>query len=169
MQLRPYSSYHDASIICKWSNEERTHMLWCANRFSFPLSQNNFDEVLFENEREWKDCAFVATDESGEVVGFFCYSLNQENKVGFLKFVQISPEHRGLGYGKQMIDLALKYAKDISGAESVQLNVFDVNTTAFQCYQKCGFIEHTRTPEAFTYKNEKWGRIHMLCEFNCDK
>lgn len=61
MQLRPYSSYYDASIICKWSNEERTHMLWCASRFSFPLSQNNFDAVLFENEREWKDSAFVAT------------------------------------------------------------------------------------------------------------
>lgn len=33
------------------------------------------------------DSPFVATSDEGELIGFFCYSVNMENNEGMLKFV----------------------------------------------------------------------------------
>ena len=161
MKLRPYSSNRDGNKICTWIDDMRMHTLWCANRFTFPMILEQFDLTLMENERDWKDCAFAAVDDNKKVIGFFCYSFNTENKVGFIKFFIVSPECRSFGLGGQMLNLALKYAKEVSDAHSVQLNVFDTNIAALNCYKRKGFIEKSKTPNAFEYKDEKWSRVNL--------
>lgn len=39
--------------------------------------------------------------------------------------------------------------------------MFDVNEAAVRCYRKAGFIEVQREPEAFSFQEEKWGRLTM--------
>lgn len=90
---------------------------------------------------DWSDSAYIATENSGQPVGFFCYSVNTEDNVSFLKFVVIDSIKRGMGYGKAMLKLALKYAFQITGARAVQLNVFKENTLAKHCYESIGFVE----------------------------
>lgn len=36
-----------------------------------------------------------------------------------------------------------------------------INQRAVNCYKKTGFIQEKYEEEAFSYKNEIWGRIHM--------
>ncbi len=77
-------------------------------------------------------------------IGFFCYSFNVDDNTGFLKFVIVDCKKRGMGYGKKMLQLALKYAFDITGVNLVQLNVFEENIAAKHCYKEIGFIEESR-------------------------
>ena len=161
MRLRPYRSKSDYEYVEKWVNGERIHALWSANLLPYPLSNEALDAFLERDAEEWGGCAYVATEEDGTPSGFFCYSVNTSDNAGFLKFIILDPELRGRGYGGKMIRLALKYAFEITGAERVQLNVFQVNEAAMRCYEKAGFSADSVTAEAFSYRDEKWSRIHM--------
>ena len=101
------------------------------------------------------------TEDNGEAVGFFCYSVNVEDNTGFLKFIIVDGRKRGAGYGKKMLQLAVRYAFLLTGAEPVGLNVFEENSAAKHCYESVGFIETSTKKDIFTYNNESWGRCRM--------
>lgn len=162
MRLRPYIPGCDFDIIKNWMTDRREHALWCADRFSFPIERENFDAVLSEHAQQHGDCPFVATDDSGKPVGFFCYTINPVTNEGMLKFVMVDPAERGKGYGKEMLKLAAKYAFDITKADAVQLMVFGGNAAARKCYEGIGFTERSITEDVFTFGDEKWDRINMV-------
>ena len=166
MRLRPYIPDSDFDIIKNWITGEREHALWCADRFAFPINRENFGGVLSEHARQHGDCPFVASDDSGKPVGFFCYSLNIGSNEGMLKFVMVDPSERGKGYGKEMLKLAVKYAFDITKADAVQLMVFTENAAARKCYESVGFTERSITDSAFTFGDEVWGRCNMVMKKN---
>ena len=162
MRIRPYIPSKDYKHISKWIDNERTHAFWSANRFPYPITPESFHDFLEKISTEWTDSAYVATENNGQVVGFFCYSVNTENNIGFLKFVIVDKEKRGNGYGKEMLHLALQYAFQITGATAVQLNVFDENIAAKHCYEKVSFVERNIDKDVFSYKDELWSRCNMI-------
>ena len=162
MRIRPYIPNKDFEYIAKWIDNERTHAFWSANRFPYPITPESFHDFLEKISTEWTDSAYVATENNGQVVGFFCYSVNTENNIGFLKFVIVDKEKRGNGYGKEMLNLAVQYAFQITGAAAVQLNVFNENIAAKQCYEKVGFVERNIDKDVFSYKDELWSRCNMI-------
>ena len=107
---------------------------------------------LEKNAMDWTDSAYVATENNGQAVGFFCYSVNTTDNIGFLKFVVVDKTKHGKGYGKEMLNLALQYAFQITGTNSVQLNIFNENALAKQCYEKAGFIERNIDKDVFDIK-----------------
>lgn len=162
LRIRPYIESKDYGYIEEWIDDERIHALWCANRIPYPATKDSLRTLLEKNALEWTDSAYVATENSGEIIGFFCYSVNTDDNTGFLKFIIVDRKKRGSGYGKEMLKLALKYAFDITGVQAVRLNVFDENTAAKHCYEKVGFVEESITKDVFSYKNEVWSRCHMV-------
>lgn len=161
MRLRPYIKSKDFQHIAGWIANERDHALWCANNFPYPVAAEAFHSFLEKTMEEWAVGAFAATDDSGKIVGFFRYSVNTESNEGFLASVIIDPDLRGKGYGSEMIRLALRYAFELTGAESVQLNVFAENQNAKRCYESLGFAQRSMTKDAFVYKDEVWSRCNM--------
>lgn len=161
MRIRPYQN-KDFDIISQWITDERSHALWCANLISYPLKKNSFDALLQEEEEQFGDSPFVATTNDGQVVGFFCFSVNLHTNEGKLKFVVIDNTMRNKGYGYEMLKLAIKYAFEIAKVDAVHLNVFPENPGAKKCYEKVGFKERTLTENAFSYKDESWGRCNMI-------
>lgn len=123
MRIRPYQN-KDFDIISQWITDERSHALWCANLMPYPLEKNSFDALLQEAEERFGDSPFVATTNDGQVVGFFCFSVNLHTNEGMLKFVVIDNTMRNKGYGCEMLKLAIKYAFEIAKADAVHLNVF---------------------------------------------
>lgn len=162
MRIRPYILNKDYESLARWIDDERTHAFWCANLLPYPMTQKSFHDLLEKNATDWTDCAYMATEDNGQAAGFFCYSVNTKDNIGFLKFVIIDKTKRGKGYGKEMLNLALQYAFQITGAKAVQLNVFDENTLAKQCYEKVGFVERNIDKDAFSYKDELWSRCNMI-------
>ena len=162
MRLRPYIASKDFEYIAGWIDNERSHALWCANNFPYPVTRELFDDFLGKTMEQWAACPFAATDDSGRTIGFFRYSLNTESNEGFLASVIIDHRLRGKGCGREMLQLALRYAFEITGAERVQLNVFNENTEAKRCYERIGFVERDVQKDAFVYKDEKWSRCNMV-------
>ena len=162
MRLRPYIPETDFDVIRNWISDLRTHALWCANRFEYPLSGENFNEVLRDLRIRNGDSPFVAVGDDGKVIGFFCYSLQPETNEGLLKFVIVDPGARGHGVGKKMLRLAVNYAFGISKADAVTLRVFTENARAIRCYEGVGFTEVKTDPNAFIYQDEFWGRRKMV-------
>lgn len=162
MRIRPYIPNKDYKYLSNWIDDEKTHAFWCANRLPYPVTPKSFHDFLEKIATDWSDSAYVATEDNGQTVGFFCYSVNTEDNIGFLKFIIIDKTKRGKGYGKKMLNLALQYAFQITGAKAVQLNVFNENTLAKQCYEKAGFVERNIEKDAFSYKNELWSRCNMI-------
>lgn len=162
MRIRPYIPIKDYDYLSKWIDNERIHAFWCANLFPYPLTPEVFHEVLEKNSIEWTDSAYVATENNGQPIGFFCYSININDNIGFLKFIVVDPTKRGKGYGKAMLHLALQYAFQITGAEAVQLNVFSENALAKRCYENVGFVERNIAENVFSYKDELWSRCNMI-------
>lgn len=162
MRIRPYIPNKDYETLSKWVDDERTHAFWCANRLPYPITKKSFHDFLEKISLDWTDNAYVATENDGQLTGFFCYSINVESNIGFLKFVIVDKAKRGKGYGKEMLNLALQYAFQITGAEAVQLNVFSENALAKHCYEKAGFVERNTDKDVFSYKNELWSRCSMM-------
>lgn len=50
--------------------------------------------------------------------------------------------------------MALSYAFEITGAAAVQLNVFNENVAAKQCYERVGFVQWNIDKDAFAHKGE---------------
>ncbi len=164
MRIRPYIESKDYEHIEKWIGDEKSHALWCADLIPYPIHKESLHEFLEKSAMDWTDSAYVATENNGKIIGFFCYSINIDDNTGFLKFVIVDRKKRGTGCGKEMLQLALQYAFDITGVNLVQLNVFEENIAAKHCYKKIGFIEESTSNGVFQYKDESWSRCHMIIE-----
>lgn len=162
MRIRPYIPDRDYKYLSKWIGDERTHALWCANLLPYPMTRKSFHDLLKKDSTDWTGSAYTATEDDGQPTGFFCYSVNTEDNVGFLKFIIVDGTKRGQGYGKEMLRLALRYAFEITGAKAVQLNVFHENALAKHCYEKAGFVQRKMDKNVFSYKDELWSRCNMI-------
>lgn len=160
MQIRPYIK-SDFDEIRNWITDDRTHALWCANLIRYPLEKENFEDKLAEMSLKYGDTPYVAIDDEGKAVGFFCYSANLDTNEGMLKFVMVSPAFRGRGYGREMVALAVKNAFETTKVDMVHLNVFSNNTKARNCYLSVGFSERSITDKVFRFNDEMWGRCNM--------
>ena len=164
MKLRAFNPDTDFERIRGWITDEREHALWCANRFQYPLDQDNFLSVLSAMAQRAGDTPFIAEPDGQKAAGFFCYSLNHYSGEGKLKFVIVDPEYRGKGTACEMLRLAVSQAFADADAKCVSLIVFSGNPRAKRCYEKAGFTERKTDSPAFTYGKESWGRCSMVIE-----
>ena len=69
---------------------------------------------------------------------------------------------RGKGYGKQMLQLGLLYAKEIFGAKKVTLGVFRNNNPAYYCYKTTGFQDVALDEmEKYQVLGEEWDCLEL--------
>ena len=161
MILKKFDPAWDFDAIKNWIDDERTHAMWSASRFAFPLEKEDFTNVLSAMNSKTGDVPFLVATDDGEAAGFFCYAINEETKEGMLKFIVVNPAFRGKGVAGELLKAASEYAF-AHGAEMVHLNVFTENVRAKKCYLKAGFTERNTTENAFRYKDEYWGRCNMV-------
>lgn len=95
MKIRLFNLDDDFDVTKTWISDERTHMLWRANRIQFPMTKSAFKEFLESVASQCGDVPYVATEDDGNQVGFYTYSVNENTKEGMLKFVVVDPERRG--------------------------------------------------------------------------
>lgn len=145
LRLRQYKSC-DADSIVSWIKDEDALRKWSSDRFDdFPITSEDINNKYIQNNG---DCIeydnfypVTAFDESGVVGHLILRYTDEEKKVIRFGFVIVDDSKRGMGYGKQMLTLAIKYAFDIFGAEKITLGVFDNNKPAYYCYKAAGFRE----------------------------
>ena len=150
LRLRPYDT-NDAAKILSWSEDERSFYKWSAGVLGeYPITKEQFG---FVNNL----MAFTAIEDD-EIVGFFTMRRPSES-IDELRFgfIIIDPEKRGKGYGKAMLQLGVKYAKEILGANKISLGVFENNESAYHCYKAVGFKDVALEEiETYTILGEEW-------------
>ena len=155
LRLRPYNK-NDAEIIMSWIKGENAFYKWTAGVLGeYPISAEQFNMVS-------NLMAFTAIDDN-EIVGFFTMrrpnEFYEELRFGF---VIVDSKKRGQGYGKNMLKLGLKYAKEIFGANKVSLGVFENNESAYYCYKAIGFEDVSQDEiEKYTVMGEEWNCLEM--------
>ncbi|MFG2874243.1 GNAT family N-acetyltransferase [Streptomyces sp. NPDC048337] len=82
-------------------------------------------------------CTYVALDE-GRLCGFVAVGYAAWNRRLTIEDIEVSPEHRGIGIGRALMDCADGFARE-RGAEHLWLEVSSVNAPAVHAYRRMGF------------------------------
>ena len=155
IRLRPYNA-NDADKILSWSKDERAFYKWSAGVLGeYPITKEQFG---FVNNL----MAFTAVDDD-DLVGFFTMRRPTESHDELrFGFVVVDPDRRGKGYGKAMLQLGAKFAKEIYGAKKVSLGVFENNQSAYHCYKAVGFNDVVlKETEKYVVLGEEWKCLEL--------
>ena len=148
----------------KWLTNEETCMLWCAGRFSFPLTEEDLLRFYDSVTEERHTRLIAATTEGNQMIGFFLIrQTDAPSGSAHLGFIVINPEYRGHGYGKAMLQQALQEAAK-KGVSRLTLAVFARNLAARRCYTALGFVEEDYQHDGFSYRGEVWPRYRMAID-----
>lgn len=163
IRIRPYRK-NDAEKIAKWCTDEMTFYKWSAGILGpYPITAERMNEAVSARDDNDRFFPFVAFDENG-IFGYFVLRHPTESLEDVrLGYILLDPKMRGKGYGKKMIQLALKYAFEIYGGERVNLIVFENNENAFACYKSIGF-KSTGIVQEYTINGEVWKCNEMEIE-----
>lgn len=167
LRLRPYKR-SDAGTIIGWCKDEAAFRKWTADRYeSFPITEADMNEKYMADNG---DCAepdnfypMTAFDDSGIVGHLIMRFTDDEKRVLRFGFVIVDDTKRGMGYGKEMITLALKYAFEILMADKVTIGVFENNMPAYHCYRRAGFQDVETEGTICEIFGEKWKILELEC------
>lgn len=166
IRLRPYKPC-DAKAITTWCKDELSFRKWCSDRWeSFPITEADMNRKYIDNNG---DCSLpdnfypmTAFDETGAVGHLILRFTDSEKSTLRFGFVIVDDSKRGLGYGKEMLILALKFSFEILKAEKVTLGVFDNNMPAYHCYKAAGFQDVVMTePIQMNLCGETWNILEL--------
>ena len=170
LRLRPYKPC-DADVILGWCRDELTFRRWTSDRYDkYPITADDINRKYMDFNGDCSEAdnfyPVTAFDESGIVGHLIIRYTDKEKKVLRLGFVILDDSKRGMGYGKEMIKLALRFAFDIFGAEKVTIGVFDNNPAAYHCYKNAGFRDVQTSEKAqYSYNGEIWSILELeLCK-----
>jgi len=111
--------------------------------YEFPISFHNH-LLWWEGYKKSLDLMFVIkhlkTHDSVGMVGLSRINLRNRH-AEFGRFIVID-EYRGLGYGKETIELVLEYAFNHLNLNKIYLDTLFSNKEALSLYKKVGFIEY---------------------------
>lgn len=150
----------DLEILRKLHNDPST---W--------INLYNIDFVDEEGQIEWwkslhknkNDKRFVIcfAEKPNEIIGRLrIQNINREHRnceVG----LDILPEYRGKGYGKKSYEMLLYFLFNHLNMIMVYLKVADFNPNAKKLYEKVGFKETGRLPQAYYRNGKYWDYIIM--------
>lgn len=103
------------------------------------------DETLAEPDSTWQNYLqnmFFAVDENQHLVGMIACVQEEKAKLAHIVNVYsfyVSPQFRGQGIGKQLLQTAIAHAKSLSGVSKIKLGVMTTQTAARQLYESLGF------------------------------
>lgn len=162
LTLRPYQPL-DAAVIASWLKSEYLMRQWCADRYEhYPVTPEDMDTYHKRNIDGQRSRALTMTD-GDDIVGYITLRTPADNHTEQrLGFVIVDDSKRGLGLGKALVTMAVKYAFETLGVTKVSLGVFENNPSAIHCYEAAGFHRVSR-PEAESYQclGETWNCIEM--------
>lgn len=148
---------NDFETFKSWIGSEEELVQFAGTIFTYPLTDEQLTRYITDTRRK----AFkVIQEPSHEMIGHV--ELNLENAAPRLSRLIIGNKaYRGKKYGKKIILKLLEMAFMKHDASFVDVNVYDWNMSAMNCYQSVGF---TTTPEE-SYSHDLnfkiWTAINM--------
>ena len=157
LRLRPYKKC-DAKRIVSWIKDEISFRKWCADRYNkYPINENDINSYYSTMEDLDTFFPMTAFDETGIVGHLIMRFIDENKKILRFGFIIVDDKKRGQGYGKEMLQLSIKYAFEILKIQKITLGVFDNNKSAYYCYKAIGFQDvKLEDNEYYHILNEDW-------------
>lgn len=171
LRLRPYKKC-DAGCIVSWIKDEGAFRKWSSDRFkSFPITAADINEKYSDCNGDCPESdnfyPMTAFDESGVVGHLIMRFTDIEKNTLRFGFVIVDDCKRGIGCGKQMLQLALEYAFKILKVKTVTLGVLENNLPAYYCYKSVGFKDvKTDKFEYYEIFGERWKCLELKMDFS---
>lgn len=162
LRLRPYKAC-DAKTIVTWIKDELSLHKWCADRFeSYPVTAEDLNAQYGELAYTDSFYQMTAFDETGVVGHLIMRFTDEEKSVLRFGFVIVDDTKRGKGYGKEMLQLSIRYAFEILKVQKITLGVFENNEQAYHCYKSVGFREiDSEKTEYYHILGEDWKCLEL--------
>lgn len=91
-----------------------------------------------EDDEDDDSVRFVCADRSGKVCGFIDLEHESWNDRLTISDLEISPNQRGRGIGRELVNLAIGHARELD-ARTLWLEVTNINAPAIHAYRRMGF------------------------------
>ncbi|MDV7699540.1 GNAT family N-acetyltransferase [Chryseobacterium soli] len=156
IELLPFDINHAPKLISK-IKDEKMLLQFAGPAYHFPLTKEQLAQDLSNENRT---LFRVVETASHTTIGHAQILLKE--KIFLLGRILIWDENnRGKGYGKKLVLQLVEYGLRHFDKDTAELNVYDWNTGAIECYKKVGFeIDPTVTSEVYV-EGEKWLSINM--------
>jgi len=155
MRLRLFHP-DDAETILSWCKDKHTFRLWSADRYEdFPAQPEEMMKQ-YKGDNTYPLTAFVGEKIVGHIL--LRHPIEDITIVRF-GFVIVDTTKRGMGYGKQMLRLAIDYARLELDAKRITLGVFCDNVSAVECYKSVGF--RITGEDSYTIDGEEWKAFEL--------
>lgn len=158
--LHPFT-IEDAPLLISMIKDERMLLQFAGPVYRFPLTAEQLEKDLSDENRT----LFKITDQGGQIIGHAQIFLKE--KTFLLGRILIWDENnRGKGYGKKVMHELLRYGFSHFDRETAELNVYDWNTGAIECYRKVGFTFDPDVKNEAKIDQETWISLNMKIHKN---
>lgn len=126
----------DIALLYTWRNDAETRVMFCDDR---PLDFDSHSRFVQRYLADPQGDHWWIVEAAGVPVGTIClfHFSDDRRSCEFGRFV-IAPEHRGGGYGRLSLQLAMSYARSIL-VERMRCVVLSSNERALNLYRSLGF------------------------------
>lgn len=143
-----------------WVNSEEDLMQFAGPVYSFPLTAEQLDKSLSDNNRY----AFSVIDvDTHQHIGH-CELYLKDNSFHLGRILIGDKNKRGKGIGQQIVTALLAFGFKNFDKTIGELNVFDWNVAAIKCYKKVGFSVNAGKKIERKINNKTWVAINMTIE-----
>ena len=96
----------------------------------------------------------VVDDEDGGLLA--CCHLERRDATGYLGMFAVRPGRQGQGTGRAVLAAAEAHARDVWGAQRLEISVINHRHELIAWYERCGFTR-TGVAHPFPYGDERYG------------
>ena len=157
IQIEKFNPINSEKLI-SWVDTAEFLMQFAGPSLSFPLTSEQLDKSLSDTNR----FAFQAIESaSGQVIGY-CEIFLTGSSALLGRIIIGDPKFRSKGYGRIIVNQLIDYAHEILQQTKIELNVFDWNVSAINCYKKCGFVFHPDKKSVREINGKTWLVLNMI-------
>lgn len=161
IELTPFT-IQDTSELISNIGDKRALLQFAGPAYQFPLTKEQLENDL-NNENRFM---FKVSDPSaGNVIGH-AQIFVKETSFLLGRILIWDQNNRGKGYGKKIVQQLLQYGFSHFIRETAELNVYDWNTGAFECYKKVGFKIDPDVISEVHIDHEVWRSLNMKISRN---
>lgn len=149
----------DFDRLISWIDSEEFMLQFAGPIFTFPLTTDQLDLYISDKNRF---ALKVISLETGKVIGH-SEVYNSGNKIVKLCRILLGDKNlRGRGIGEEIVKGLVEFSFNKLDALTIELNVYEWNTSAIRCYEKVGFIVNPLISNTTKFKNHEWTSLNMV-------
>lgn len=150
----------DFKTLISWVETESILVQFAGTYFTFPLTEKQLEHYVEDSNRLIYKVVLSSTQNT---IGHA--EIYLENRIAILCRIIIGlPELRGRKLGLEIMNALLEISFTRLEAERAELNVFDWNLAAIQCYKKAGLVINTVKTKKREVNGKTWTALNMMID-----